>query len=92
MSQQEFDDQHVAVLREMVCNSGSAGAASGQGIARNWISKDKERREFNAKLAVALLGEDGKPCASAKHYDESTKTLLREAGGPPPAAPASAPK
>jgi hypothetical protein len=40
---------------------------------------------LTAKLARALLGEDGRPCDPAKNYDDETKTLLREAAGPPPA-------
>jgi uncharacterized protein YjbI with pentapeptide repeats len=85
VSRAEFDGRHLAVLRGAVCDARSDGAAIGKGIARNWISDEEDRREFNAKLAHALLGEDGKPCAAAKNYDEDTKMLLREAAGPPPA-------
>ena len=98
ISQEEFDDRHVVVLRGTVCGAESDGAAIGRGVARNWISKDeeerefrannKERREFSAKLARALLGEDGKPCAPAKDYDEDTRSRLRGAAGPSPAATA----
>jgi hypothetical protein len=72
-------------LRRAVCDAESDGAAIGRGVARNWISKDDERREFSAKLAHALLGDDGKRCAAAKTYDEKTKGLLRRVAGPPPA-------
>ncbi|HEU0082553.1 MAG TPA: pentapeptide repeat-containing protein [Bradyrhizobium sp.] len=81
ISQDEFDRRHVAVLREAVCDAERNGAAIGEGIARNWISK-----KFGAKLARALLGEDGKPCAPAHDYDEETKKTLRRAAGPPPAS------
>lgn len=83
--QEEFDGRHVAVLRGAVCDAGSNGVVIGKGIIRTWISKD-ERREFSAKLAKALLGEDGKPCAPAEDYDAETKRRLRDAAGPPPAA------
>jgi uncharacterized protein YjbI with pentapeptide repeats len=96
ISQEQFDGRHVMVLRETVCNAGNDGAAIGKGIVRNWISKnnerpefnakDDEKREFTAKLARALLGEDGKPCIPAKAYDQDTKGLLRQAAGPLPAA------
>jgi uncharacterized protein YjbI with pentapeptide repeats len=85
MSQEEFDGRHLAELRGTVCDARSAGAATAKGIARNWILDLRTRREFNARFARALLGEDGKPCAPAKDYDEDTKTLLREAAGSPPA-------
>jgi uncharacterized protein YjbI with pentapeptide repeats len=84
--QEEFDRRHMAVLRAAVCDAPRDGAAIGGGVARNWISKDQERAEFRIKLAHALLGEDGKPCAPAKDYDEETKRLLREAAGLSPAA------
>jgi hypothetical protein len=97
LSPEEFDRRHVAVLRKTVCNVGTDGATIGRGVARNWISKDRqgrgltakdnERREFSAKLARALLGEDGEPCAPANDYDQDTKALLRRAAGPPSAAP-----
>jgi uncharacterized protein YjbI with pentapeptide repeats len=92
ISREEFDHRHVAVLRGVVCGAGSDGAAVGRGIARNWISKEKDRREFSVKLAKALLGEDDELCAPAKDYDKGTQTLLREAAGPPPPAAAPAPK
>jgi uncharacterized protein YjbI with pentapeptide repeats len=85
ISQDEFDRRHVAVLREPVCDAERNGAAIGEGIAHNWISKIEKRRKFSAKLAQALLGEDSKPCAPAKDYDQKTKELLREAAGPAPA-------
>jgi uncharacterized protein YjbI with pentapeptide repeats len=84
MSQEEFDERHVTVLRETVCDAGSDGAAIGGGVAYNWISNEEDRREFSAKLARALLGEGGKPCAPAMDYSERTKTQLRDAAGPPP--------
>jgi uncharacterized protein YjbI with pentapeptide repeats len=83
---QEFDDRHVIALRAAVCDASSDGASIGKGVARNWISKDQDRREFSIKLARALLGEDGTPCASAKYYDDRTKALLRDASGVLPAA------
>jgi uncharacterized protein YjbI with pentapeptide repeats len=92
ISQQEFDGRHVTVLRETVCDARSDGATIARGVVRSWIFLNKERIEFRAKLARALLGEDGKPCASAKDYDEHTIDLLREAVGPPPAATAAAPQ
>jgi hypothetical protein len=81
--QEKFDRRHVDVLRETVCDARSDAAAIGSGVARNWVSRDKEGREFRDKLAHALLGEDGKPCAPAKDYDENTKMLLRKAAGLP---------
>lgn len=88
----QFDDRHVGVLRETVCDAKGDGAVIGRSVARNWISEKKERQEFNARLSLALLGEDGKLCAPAKDYDEQTKMLLRAAAGPPPTAPVPAPK
>jgi hypothetical protein len=38
-------------------------------------------------LILLTLGEDGRPCAFAQHYDEYIKAQLRNAAGPPPAAP-----
>jgi uncharacterized protein YjbI with pentapeptide repeats len=93
VSWDEFLNRLVAAWREAVCDAKSDGAAIGKGVVKNWISgdrTDRARREFTSSVARALLGEDGKPCAPAKDYDKDTKTLLREAAGPPPAA--SAPK
>ena len=84
ISLEEFDGRHVAVLRRVVCDAESNGAAIGNGIARNWIYGNEVRPEYSAKLAHALLGEDGRPCASAKDYDDDTKAMLRGAAGPPP--------
>jgi hypothetical protein len=99
VSQEEFDFRHVAILREVVCDASSDGAAIGRGVARIWIRRrfrlppgfvvkdlKDERREYSAKLARALLGDDGQPCAPAKDYDDDTRTLLREAAGLPPVA------
>jgi hypothetical protein len=93
VSQDKFDERHVAVLRATVCDAVSDGTSIGRGVARNWIPKERgelsaqdgERREFGAKLAHALLGEDGKPCVPAKDYDKDTNRLLRKAAAPPPA-------
>jgi hypothetical protein len=97
ISREEFDGRRVVVLRAAVCGAGSDGAAIASGVVRNWIKKEgreffdknDERPEFSAELAQALLGEDGKPCAPAKDYDEKTKGLLHDAAGPPPVAAAS---
>jgi uncharacterized protein YjbI with pentapeptide repeats len=85
VSYKDFDDRHLAVLRRVVCETSGYGTPIGKGIARNWISGDEDRREFSARLARALLGEDGKPCAPTNDYDEDTKALLRRAARPPPA-------
>jgi uncharacterized protein YjbI with pentapeptide repeats len=85
ISQEEFDGRYVTVLRAEVCDAENNGAAIGSVVARNLISKNKARHEFNSNLAHALLGEDGKPCTAAKDYDQDTKTILREAASPPPA-------
>ncbi|MEA2895665.1 MAG: hypothetical protein QOJ84_1280 [Bradyrhizobium sp.] len=83
VSQEDFDGGHLAVLRRAVCNDRSEGADIGKSIALNWISDNEGRREFSARLARALLGEDGNECAAAKDYHQATKTLLRGAAGPP---------
>jgi uncharacterized protein YjbI with pentapeptide repeats len=93
VSQQDFDNRHVAVLRGVVCDASQHGVAIARGIMRNWVSSSPNRHEFSAKLARALLGEDGTRCAAAQDYDEPTKKRLRAAAGSPPApASASAPK
>ena len=80
VSQDEFDDRLVAVLRETVCeNAQDDGVTIGKGVARNWLSGASERRRFSTALARALLGEDGKPCAAAQSYDDSTRKQLRDA-------------
>ena len=78
ISEEEFDDRLVAVLRATVCGAWSDGAAIGNGVTRNWVSKYED--EFSVKLASALLGEDGKPCAPSRNYDEETIRRLRLAG------------
>jgi uncharacterized protein YjbI with pentapeptide repeats len=92
ISQDEFEDRHIAVLRGTVCDAESDGAAIAKGVLRNWLFQGDEKRGFDAKLAHALLGDDGKPCAPAKYYDEYTKTRLRRAAGEPPATAVSVPK
>jgi uncharacterized protein YjbI with pentapeptide repeats len=92
VSQQDFDNRHVTILRGVVCDASQHGIVIARGIVRNWVSSSSTRPQFRAKLARALLGEDGKTCAAARDYDEAIKKTLRAAAGPPPApAAASAP-
>jgi hypothetical protein len=68
-SPEEFDKQfntdHVAFLRDLVCNDTENGRWIAKGIINNWISYT-DRRNFWVALARGLRGEDGKACAGAK--------------------------
>ncbi|HEV7879943.1 pentapeptide repeat-containing protein [Bradyrhizobium sp.] len=84
---EQFDRAHAELLRKLVCDDlKEERKAVVENIVANWISETEDRRAFSAQLAKGLLGEDGKPCAAAKDYDEDTKTVLRGAAGPSPAA------
>jgi uncharacterized protein YjbI with pentapeptide repeats len=83
----DFDDQKIAALRAVICELQPAGEATAAGIVNRQIlnvPNVPHRREFERKLAHALLGEDGRPCPTERYYYEATKKRLREAAGPPP--------
>jgi uncharacterized protein YjbI with pentapeptide repeats len=83
---EQFDEEHAKLLLKFVCDDlKDERKAVVESIVTHWISETEDRRAFSAQLARGLLGEDGKPCAPAKDYDEKTKERLRAAAGPPPA-------
>ena len=67
----------VATLRNLACDTRRNGGSIGDGVATNWLQG--EDVQFDAKLARAMLGEDGKPCVNAESYSEWTKARLRRA-------------
>jgi hypothetical protein len=78
ISQAEFDDRHIAFLRDLVCTAPRTDrTAIADGVARNWISDSEDRRDFSSRLARGLLEEDGKKCPATKDIREETKELLR---------------
>jgi hypothetical protein len=79
VSQADFDKNHAAYLRGLICDAKDSRDAIAKGVILNWISDEKDRRAFSAQLARGLLGEDGKPCAATKDLDESDKERLRAA-------------
>lgn len=86
---EKFDEEHAALLRNLVCDATRSRAAIAAGVISNWISDRDDRRAFSVQLARGLLSQDGKDCAATKDLDEVTKSkLLTAAGKVPPAAPA----
>jgi uncharacterized protein YjbI with pentapeptide repeats len=79
MSQERFDQEHTALLRNLVCDANQNRAAIAVGIVRNWIIEFSDHRAFSARLARGLLGEDGKTCAATKDFDQATIDTLRKA-------------
>ncbi|WP_338829113.1 pentapeptide repeat-containing protein [Bradyrhizobium sp. 27S5] len=77
--QVEFDKRHADFLRDLACDANVSRNAIAKGIISNWISVEKDRRDFSAQLARGLLGEGGKHCFAAKDFDEDDKEKLREA-------------
>jgi hypothetical protein len=67
------------VLRSIVCDAKYNVEAIAQGIVRNWVSISRgfpSRRDFSARLARGMLGEDGRACATAREYDKETTESL----------------
>jgi uncharacterized protein YjbI with pentapeptide repeats len=87
ISQRDFDTQHLALLRGLVCEVEENGAAVGVSIFWNWTSGEDDRLEFSTNLARALLGENGQTCAAANDYDAIARKWLRYWAGPPPPPP-----
>jgi uncharacterized protein YjbI with pentapeptide repeats len=77
--QEKFDEEHVALLRNLVCDASRNRASIAQGIVDIWISDSDKRRAFSVRLARGLLGQDGKGCAAMEDFYEPTKKKLRTA-------------
>jgi uncharacterized protein YjbI with pentapeptide repeats len=88
--QERFDTEQATLLRNLVCDARENRASIAQGIVDIWIRGSDEQRSFSVQLARGLLGQDGKGCAAAEDFDETTKRKLRAAAGitAPTGAPA----
>jgi uncharacterized protein YjbI with pentapeptide repeats len=73
----KYDQEHAALLRDLVCDTTNDGTVIAEGIALNWIYWGRERANFAAHLARGLLGQDGKDCPGAKELSAQTKERLR---------------
>jgi uncharacterized protein YjbI with pentapeptide repeats len=74
MPQEQFDQEHAELLRNLVCNAENNRAAIAAGIVGRWIHGSSA-----AQLARGLLGEDGRQCAATKDLDQATIRGLRQA-------------
>jgi uncharacterized protein YjbI with pentapeptide repeats len=81
ISQERFDAEQATLLRNLVCDARENRASIAQGIVDIWIRGSDEQRSVSVQLARGLLGQDGKGCAAAEDFDETTKRKLRAAVG-----------
>jgi uncharacterized protein YjbI with pentapeptide repeats len=92
-----FDEDHITMLRDLVCDDSENPEALASGIVHNWISDQPSPLSF--KLARTLLGLDGKRCKATKDFDKDTMSTLRAVAAKkpepttslPPSSPAAAP-
>lgn len=80
----EYDQQHAALLRGLVCNATDNRKEIAAGIIRNWIpiSQSRDalppyRDDYSPRLARGLLGLDGQECAATKDLSDKHKELLQ---------------
>jgi uncharacterized protein YjbI with pentapeptide repeats len=85
--EKDFHAARTTLLRNLVCDDPENGPTIGAGIT---ATLRRLLPSFRAKVASALLGEDGRECAVAKSYDEPTRKELRRLARP--AQPFASPK
>jgi hypothetical protein len=84
VSDSEYLQKHVSLLRDLVCNATTSRKEIATGIIGIWINEDNTiHPDYSSRLALSLLGKDGKDCAATKDMSNQTRERLYEIASRP---------